>query len=86
MRVSIEQSRCIGSGECVVAQPAVFGQDEEEGFAVLLDERPGPRLAPAVRAAAEGCPVRAIRLEAESNETGSARDGLGPGDHARSHF
>ncbi|WP_347404495.1 ferredoxin [Streptomyces sp. MST-110588] len=61
--MSVDQSRCIGSGECVLVQPGVFRQDDEEGFVVLIEENPASHLAAAVRAAAEGCPVRAIGIE-----------------------
>jgi ferredoxin len=62
MRLTVDQSRCIGSGQCVMTEPEVFDQDEEEGWVVLMVERPGEPLAGNVRKAARSCPVQAIAL------------------------
>jgi ferredoxin len=65
MRLRVDQSRCIGSGQCVVIQPGVFDQDDDEGWVVLMVERPeGPQVS-GVRLAARSCPVQAIALVEE---------------------
>src|SRR5258708_25792745 len=43
MRIIADTDRCIGSGQCVLRDPAVFGLDEEEGIVTLL--APSPRAA-----------------------------------------
>ena len=62
MRVEIDQERCIGSGQCVVTGPAVFDQDEDAGYALLLTPRPAAEHVEAVHEAARGCPVQAITV------------------------
>jgi ferredoxin len=65
MRVRVDQERCIGSGQCVALQPAVFDQDEDEGYVVLVDKEPGETLLDGVRRAEKSCPVGAITLGRE---------------------
>ncbi|MEO3796909.1 ferredoxin [Nonomuraea sp. B10E15] len=63
MRVRIEEDRCIGAGQCVLAAPQVFDQREEDGVVVLLDPTPPIEKSRAVREAATLCPALAIALE-----------------------
>ncbi|MEU3186008.1 ferredoxin [Streptomyces sp. NPDC006923] len=63
MKVSLDQDRCVASGQCVVAAPEVFDQRDEDGVAVLLDAAPPAGDADDVRHAAAVCPALAIRLE-----------------------
>lgn len=64
-RVVIDIDRCIGSGMCLFAEPAVFDQNEVDGLVILLNERPSPDLLATVQRAVEGCPGQAIRLETD---------------------
>jgi ferredoxin len=64
MRVIIDQSKCVASGQCVLAAGAVFDQREEDGTVLLLDASPPPELHDAVRRAAALCPARAISIRA----------------------
>ena len=57
MEVSIERSDCISCGLCVSTCP-----DAEDGLAEVY-RQPGPAHLPAVKSAAEGCPVSIIYLE-----------------------
>lgn len=61
--LAVDQDRCCGSGQCVVAAPEVFDQREQDGIVVLREPEPGPALLPGVREAALMCPARAITLE-----------------------
>jgi ferredoxin len=63
MKVTIEQDRCVASGQCVAAAPEVFDQRDEDGIAVLLDEAPPAERAGDVRHAAAVCPALAIHIE-----------------------
>ncbi|WP_406311929.1 ferredoxin [Streptosporangium sp. NBC_01639] len=63
MRVTIEEGRCIGAGQCVLAAARVFDQREEDGVVVLLDPAPPDEESAAVREAAALCPALAIEVE-----------------------
>jgi ferredoxin len=62
MQVIVDQSKCIASGQCVLAAGAVFDQQEDDGTVLLLDASPPPELHDAVRRAAALCPARAISV------------------------
>jgi ferredoxin len=62
MRVIVDQSKCVASGQCVVTAGAVFDQREEDGVVFLLDASPPPELHDAVRRAAALCPAQVISL------------------------
>jgi ferredoxin len=63
VRVRVDETRCIGAGQCVLASPEVFDQREEDGIVVLLQESPDETLIPSVKKAAKLCPAMAILLE-----------------------
>ncbi|MEV8609858.1 ferredoxin [Amycolatopsis sp. NPDC051373] len=62
MKVVIDQDRCVGAGQCVLAAPEVFDQREDDGIVVLLDENPPEELHDQAREAAQICPALAIEL------------------------
>jgi ferredoxin len=61
-RVSAERDRCVGAGHCVLAAPAVFDQDDEDGLVLVLDEMPSASQSDAVRDAVWTCPSGALTL------------------------
>jgi len=61
MRIVVDHEMCIGSGECVVAAPQVFDQDDD-GLVVLLTETADEGNEAAVRSAVHACPARVIHL------------------------
>jgi ferredoxin len=63
MKIIVDRDKCIGSGQCVMTEPAVFDQDEDDGLVVLLQASPGAEYAAAVRDAAMICPSQAITVE-----------------------
>ncbi|WAL69338.1 ferredoxin [Amycolatopsis cynarae] len=63
MKVTIDQDKCVASGQCVVAAAEVFDQREEDGIVVLLNTNPPVGQAEDVRHAATVCPALAITLE-----------------------
>jgi ferredoxin len=62
MRVTIDQEKCIGSGQCVLTAADVFDQREDDGRVVLLDAEPSPGSYGDVRQAAAVCPALAIAI------------------------
>jgi ferredoxin len=65
MRVVTDTARCVGSGQCVLTEPAVFDQSDDDGTVVVLIEHvEGDRLK-AVEEAVDMCPSQAISLEAD---------------------
>ena len=64
MRVEVDQPRCVASGQCVLAAPDVFDQDDD-GIVETLTDRPDTARYDDVKAAASLCPAAAIRLVEE---------------------
>ncbi|MGW7291087.1 ferredoxin [Streptomyces xiamenensis] len=62
MRISVDETRCCGAGQCVLIAPEVFDQREEDGIVELLAAAPEPAQHPAVREAAAVCPAVAITV------------------------
>lgn len=63
MKVTIEQDKCVASGQCVMAAMDVFDQREEDGIVVLLTDNPAAEQADEVHQAALVCPALAIHIE-----------------------
>ena len=63
MKISLDEDKCVGAGQCVLAADDVFDQRDEDGIAVLLDEQPDQERLDAVETAAQLCPAQAIRVE-----------------------
>lgn len=60
MKVTIDEDRCCGAGQCVLAAPEVFDQRDDDGVVILLDEAPPEAEHENVRTAAALCPAAAI--------------------------
>lgn len=63
MKVTIDQDKCVASGQCVMAAEDVFDQRDEDGIVVLLEGSPSPERAEDVEQAAALCPAQAITVE-----------------------
>lgn len=61
MRIHLNRDTCIGSGQCALAAPEWFDQDED-GIAILLDDHVSGEGEDKVERAAFTCPARAIAL------------------------
>jgi ferredoxin len=65
MRITVNRTRCIAAGQCVLKAPRVFDQDEQNGIVVLLSENPTPEFEASARLAARVCPSEAIAVHEE---------------------
>jgi ferredoxin len=65
MRITVDRERCVGAGQCVLAEPELFDQSEQDGRVVLLNERPAPELAGDVEHVMRLCPSQALGIDDE---------------------
>lgn len=63
MKISVDDEKCCGAGQCVMLAPEVFDQNDDDGIVVLLDEAPPQEQYDAVRESASLCPAAAIHLD-----------------------
>lgn len=61
MHIDIDKDVCIGAGQCALAAPGVFTQDDD-GYSTLLPGRADGGTDPMAREAARACPVAAITV------------------------
>jgi ferredoxin len=59
LEISIDRDRCMGSGNCTLSAPGVFGLDDD-GIAIVLDPNAPPE--EKVVIASRGCPTQAIAI------------------------
>ncbi|MBH1936934.1 ferredoxin [Streptomyces sp. AV19] len=76
-RVRVHRPLCAGSGNCVMAAPEVFDQDDADGLVLVRDEQPADELLDSVEVAVQLCPVGAIALKREKKQ--KERNGGGSG-------
>ncbi|WP_316527782.1 ferredoxin [Kitasatospora brasiliensis] len=57
--VTADRDACIGAAQCAYSAPDVFDQDDD-GYVLVRDPRPGPDAREAVLEAVDLCPARAI--------------------------
>lgn len=60
--VRVDQSVCIGAGQCVFVAPEVFTQRDDDGVVELLDPNPDDDQLAAVEEAVEVCPAQVISV------------------------
>ncbi|MGH3762272.1 ferredoxin [Actinophytocola sp.] len=65
MRVVTDTALCVGAGQCVLTEPAVFDQSDDDGTVVVLVEHVEGEQLEAVEEAVDMCPSQAISLEAD---------------------
>ncbi|VVD33761.1 ferredoxin [Paraburkholderia dioscoreae] len=76
LRVSVDQSVCVGAGLCVLSSSEVFDQRDEDGVVKLLQETPDEALYEKVLSASRKCPSKAIKVE-------KVADDLAPEENAQ---
>jgi ferredoxin len=63
MKVSVDQDKCVSSGQCVLNAGDIFDQRDDDGVVLLLTDSPPSEQAGNVRDAAAACPALAIDIE-----------------------
>ncbi|MBP1821545.1 ferredoxin [Mycobacterium sp. OAE908] len=63
MKVTVDQDKCVSSGQCVLNADEVFDQRDDDGVVLLLTDNPPAEQAENVRKAAAACPALAIDIE-----------------------
>ncbi|MEU5718009.1 ferredoxin [Streptomyces sp. NPDC020403] len=66
MKITVDEDKCCGAGQCALIAPEVFDQRDEDGIVVLLDAEPAVERHAAVRESASVCPAAAILLGEEA--------------------
>ncbi|MFE4061055.1 ferredoxin [Streptomyces sp. NPDC059096] len=62
MKITVDEDKCCGAGQCVLVAPEVFDQRDDDGVVILLTPEPDPADHAAVREAAAVCPAAAIAV------------------------
>ena len=62
MRLTVDQEKCVSSGQCVLNAGEVFDQRHDDGVVILLTENPPPDQGENARKAAAACPAMAIDI------------------------
>jgi ferredoxin len=63
MKVTVDQEKCVSSGQCVLNAGEVFDQRDDDGVVILLTDHPPPGQAENTRKAGAACPAMAIDIE-----------------------
>ncbi|OBF27588.1 ferredoxin [Mycobacterium sp. ACS1612] len=63
MKVTVDQDKCVSSGQCVLNASEVFDQRDDDGVVILLSANPPGDQAENARKAAAACPAMAIDIE-----------------------
>ena len=63
MKVTVDQDKCVSSGQCVLNASEIFDQRDEDGVVYLLTAEPPAAEEDNARRAAAACPAQAIYVE-----------------------
>ncbi|WP_130344808.1 ferredoxin [Herbihabitans rhizosphaerae] len=62
MRINADRDVCVGAGQCVLTDDAIFDQDDAEGTVVVLSEHVDGEALEHARTAVDICPSGALSL------------------------
>jgi ferredoxin len=65
MRVIANRERCIGAGQCVLTDPGIFAQSEDDGRVQVPAEDLDAAAIGSVELAVRLCPMQVLSLEKE---------------------
>ena len=63
MKIIADTGKCVGAGQCVLTEPTLFDQSEEDGTVIVLDDTPEGELVDKAREAVHVCPSQALSLQ-----------------------
>ena len=63
MRIVVDLDACAAHGDCVVEAPEIFDLGDDDDVVRVLIEEPAEELRGKAQAAADACPMVAIRIE-----------------------
>ncbi|HET6707173.1 ferredoxin [Amycolatopsis sp.] len=63
MKIIADTGKCVGAGQCVLTEPSLFDQSEEDGTVIVLDNQPEGELVEKAREAVHVCPSQALSLQ-----------------------
>lgn len=63
MRIIADRDRCVGAGQCVLTEPAVFDQSEDDGTVVVQQDEVDGEILVSVQEAVHVCPSQALSLK-----------------------
>jgi ferredoxin len=63
VHIVVDEEKCCGAGQCVMAAPEVFDQRDDDGTVILLAPDPPTEQHAVVREAAAVCPAAVISVE-----------------------
>jgi ferredoxin len=66
VHVRIDQDKCLGYGNCVLAAPEVFEIGDDDGVVHALVEQPDDSLRSKVEQAVAVCPTSALSIASDS--------------------
>ncbi|MEC3979473.1 ferredoxin [Amycolatopsis sp. H20-H5] len=62
MKIIADTGKCVGAGQCVLTEPEVFDQSEDDGTVIVLVTEPEGELVEKARQAVHICPSQALSL------------------------
>lgn len=62
MKVTVNEHKCCGAGQCTMVAPEIFDQRDDDGIVVLLEPEPSDSQHAPTREAAAVCPTAAISV------------------------
>jgi ferredoxin len=63
MKVTVDQDKCVSSGQCVLNAGDIFDQRDDDGVVIVLNDSPPPEQTTDARKAAAACPALAIDIQ-----------------------
>ena len=63
MKIIADTGKCVGAGQCVLTEPELFDQSEDDGTVIVLNETPEGDLVEKAREAVHVCPSQALSLQ-----------------------